>query len=267
MYRGRWLDCDVGVKCLNPAAIGLHYSSRAAWIEFLEDANRMGALRHPGLVEVYGVVLPGCLDTRGAAEAPRWSGGGGGGGGGAGGADGDGGDPPLLGARRASWDFGAGALPGRGPSASPSSPPPPPVAPPRVQRLPGPVAAPPALVMEYVEGRSLRGAIARRDDAVAGALARVIYALDCARALAYLHAKGAPHLDFKSDNVLVGRRDRRPMAKVVGYGLTSRKAGVAFYSPGVTMSRGVLPWAAPEIVRAPAKLGPKADVYSFGIVM
>jgi hypothetical protein len=45
------------------------------------------------------------------------------------------------------------------------------------------------------------------------------------------------------------------------------QAGGAFSSPGVTMSSNVLPWAAPELVRAPSKVSHKADLYSFGIVM
>jgi serine/threonine protein kinase len=42
---------------------------------------------------------------------------------------------------------------------------------------------------------------------------------------------------------------------------------VTHYTPGVTMSRGVLPWAAPELLRSPARVTHKADVYSFGIVL
>jgi len=39
------------------------------------------------------------------------------------------------------------------------------------------------------------------------------------------------------------------------------------YTPGVTMSSGVFPWMAPEIVRAPEKVSQKVDVYSFAVVL
>lgn len=202
MFRGRWRQSDVGVKVLNPVMAGVQYSSRASWEAFLADANARGALRHPNLVEVYGIVLP----TNDQSNR-----------------DGV------------------------------------------VQRLPGPVAHPPALVSEYVKGQSLRGALKRRCDAVAGRLTRVIYALDTASAMAYLHSKGISHHDLKSSNVLLGYRNRRPIAKVCGYGLSPQKT--ARYTPGVTASSNMLPWIAPEIFRGPELVSAKSDQYAFGIIM
>jgi len=54
MYRGLWKEERVAIKVLNPAAIGMKYTSRSAWLQFLDDSNAMGALRHPNLIEVYG---------------------------------------------------------------------------------------------------------------------------------------------------------------------------------------------------------------------
>jgi serine/threonine protein kinase len=216
MYKARWRECDVAVKCLNPAAVGLQYTSRSAWLGFLEDANAMGALRHPNLIEVYGVVLPGAPDagaqlSQQAEHMQRALDG----------------EHVSLGGRRTSWDFsstGTGAVGGdvdldRLPSINVTG----------HQRLPGPLANPPAIVMEYMPGRSLKNAIERGDDAVAGKLARVIYALDVARALKYLHSRGVTHYDLKSTNILLGWRHRRPMAKVAGYGLSNRKVRLYFY--------------------------------------
>lgn len=294
MYRGLWRNCAVAVKCLNPAAIGLQYTSQAAWLAFLNDANSSAALRHPSLVEVYGIVLPGGQEIR-SQQAQQWA------------REGHSLDQ-KMGGRRMSWDFGGsrhtrdstrgrGDLTPRskgntrsspfGPStttaAAAASPPPlsaplfggsmftggpdAPSTPWGLQRLPGPVASTPAIVMEYVSGRSLRGAIERREDIVAGALARVIYAMDVASAMAYLHRRNVPHFDLKSSNVLLGWRNLRPAAKVAGYGLTASHNAMSTYTPGITMSPGVFPWIAPEIFRSPHRVSHKADVYSFGIIL
>lgn len=211
MYKGTWRDCEVAVKALNPVMVGLQYFSRAAWIEFLQDANKIGALRHPNLVEVYGVVLPS--DPRAPSTSngsavqqhlnqlvvPRSSTGG------------------SESSRRASLDansYNLQAVNNWMSSMPPHG---------KMQKLPGTIQQVPAMVMEYVSGRSLRGAIQRMDDIVAGKLTRIMYMLDCAKALAYLHSKGIAHYNFKSANVLLAWRHRRPTAKVVGYGLSTSK--------------------------------------------
>lgn len=142
MYKGEWRDCQIAVKCLNPVMLGLQFNSRSTWIDFLHDANKIGALRHPNLVEVYGIVLPS--DPRIAALN-----------------SGVGGQPPgrlSSGSRRASVDYNYLAIGGGGnfmsdaqqqawASTLPQSGP---------QKLPGMIQQTPAMVMEYVAARSLR---------------------------------------------------------------------------------------------------------------
>eukprot|EP00887_Chlorella_sp_A99_P008292 scaffold12.g8292.t1 len=247
MYRGRWRECNVGVKCLDPAMVGLVYSSRQAWIDFVADANKMGALRHPNLVEVYGVVLPHDSDPRLALGHSRS-------------------DPACLQhqdkQQQAQGLLAGPATPAAGgaplrrlPTATPDVGGVPP------QPLPGPVARPPALVMEYVSGRSLGGALLRRDDIVAGKLVRVVYALETAKAMEYLHSKHIVHYDLKPGhahatriNILLGWRDRRPTAK------TSVKLGA------IGWLRSMLPYCAPELLRT-GDAGSPCDVFSFGVVL
>ncbi|KAL4419008.1 hypothetical protein ABPG77_003654, partial [Micractinium sp. CCAP 211/92] len=65
-----------------------------------------------------------------------------------------------------------------------------------------------------------------------------------------------------------GVADRRPTAKVAGYGLTGRKVSmVRCAAQGVTSSASMLPWTAPEVFRTPEYVTGKADVYSFAMVM
>lgn len=40
MYKGFWRECQVSVKCLNLVLMGLKFSSKAAWLEFLQETNR-----------------------------------------------------------------------------------------------------------------------------------------------------------------------------------------------------------------------------------
>ena len=270
MYRGTWRESTVAVKCLSPVGIGLQFQSKAAWLDFLADANSSAALRHPHLVEVYGIVLPGeeyyppnsrkqhqnhnaqqqrYLSHSAEHQHLHQHG-------------------IKMSGRSISWDFNASLktniadlTPSPHPTAYESTS--------RCQQIPGPVACPPALVMEYVRGRSLRGAIIRGDDSVAGFLTRIIYALDITRALVYLHQRGMVHFDLKSSNVLLGWKNMRPAAKVffAGYGLKVRRETLSTYTP-VTMSHGVFPWLAPETYRTNAPpVSHKADVYSLGIIL
>ncbi|KAI3424290.1 hypothetical protein D9Q98_009845 [Chlorella vulgaris] len=120
------------------------------------------------------------------------------------------------------------------------------------QELPAAVANPPAIVMEFVSGRSLGAAIDAHSDLLGSRLARVVYALNTAKALTYLHSRKVAHLDLKSGNVLLGWRDRRPTAKVVGYGLNGRKVTmVRAAAQGVASSASMFPWVAPEVLRTP----------------
>lgn len=124
---------------------------------------------------------------------------------------------------------------------------------------------PPALVAEYMGGGSLKSALGRKADIVAGALTRVVLALDAAKGMEYLHAKQIVHFDLKSGNLLLGYRDRRPVCKVADFGLSKQKYET--FVSGVTSQRGTLPWTAPEIIRTPDKVTEKVDIFSFGIVM
>ncbi|KAL6769353.1 hypothetical protein ACKKBG_A30675 [Auxenochlorella protothecoides x Auxenochlorella symbiontica] len=130
--------------------------------------------------------------------------------------------------------------------------------------LPG-ALRPPALVAEYMAGGSLKGALARHADMVAGVATRVMLAMDTAKGMAYLHAKNIIHFDLKSGNLLLGYRDKRPVCKVADFGLSKQK--VDTYVSGVTSQRGTLPYTAPEVIRTPNRVTEKADVFSFGVIM
>lgn len=60
---------------------------------------------------------------------------------------------------------------------------------------------PPAMVVEYMGARSLRGCLNRGSDMLSTPLSRVMVALDVAKGMEYLHNKSVVHLDLKSGNV------------------------------------------------------------------
>lgn len=130
--------------------------------------------------------------------------------------------------------------------------------------LPG-ALRPPAIVTEYMAGGSLKGALARKADIVAGALTRLVLALDAAKGLEYLHSKHVVHFDLKPANMLLGYRDKRPVCKIADFGLAREKR--ATYISGVSSQRGTLPWTAPEILKRPEKVCERCDVYSFAICL
>ncbi|EFN59213.1 hypothetical protein CHLNCDRAFT_12394, partial [Chlorella variabilis] len=119
-----------------------------------------------------------------------------------------------------------------------------------------------ARAAEYMAGGSLKSALARRADIVAGPLTRVVLALDAAKGMEYLHSKSLVHFDLKSANLLLGYRDRRPICKVADFGLSKQASSWRRCS-----QRGTLPWTAPEILRTPDAVTEKIDVFSFGVVM
>lgn len=246
VYLGRWHACEVAVKCLNPALFfqGSEPGSinRAAVADLIREADILGSLRHPCVVWVYGLVLPRMPNSENGNK-----------GGGtsdddhnnnknnnnnAPGADGFDAPKDIVDVIKQEAR-GASMMPG--------------------------VLRPPALVTEYMAGGSLKSALARRADIVAGPLTRLVLALDAAKGLEYLHSKKICHFDVKSGNLLLGYRDRRPVCKVADFGLAREK--VQTFVSGVTSQRGTLPWTAPEILRSPDAVTEKVDVFSFGIVM
>ncbi|PNG99965.1 hypothetical protein TSOC_014235 [Tetrabaena socialis] len=61
VYLCRWHSCDVAVKCLNPSLLLPEHAGGSTEVvtELLREAAMLGGLRHPNIVWVYGIVLPG----------------------------------------------------------------------------------------------------------------------------------------------------------------------------------------------------------------
>ena len=113
------------------------------------------------------------------------------------------------------------------------------------------------LVMELVDGATLRDLIKRRSPMTVREMLRV--AVPLSRGLAAAHRSGLVHRDIKPENVLVSPRGS---VKVTDFGLTRQ---VQAESSTMTLV-GSANYIAPELVkREPA--GTAADTYSVGIVL
>ena len=119
----------------------------------------------------------------------------------------------------------------------------------------------PYLVMEYVEGLTLKGII-QKEGPLSPAETVNLGVQVCA-ALAHAHEKGIIHRDIKSHNILVTPGGR---VKVTDFGL-ARVLSV----PSATLTRsgtvmGSVHYLSPEQARG-EETGPKSDLYSLGVVL
>lgn len=123
------------------------------------------------------------------------------------------------------------------------------------------------LVMEFVEGPTLRRLLAQRSLRMSGALD---LALQIGRGLDYAHGKGVVHRDLKPENVLLADRGSGGyLAKICDFGLAD-----ILYSDrsfvnltGSRISMGTVNYMAPEQRQDAGRVDQRADVYSFGVLL
>ncbi|NYE19517.1 serine/threonine-protein kinase [Microbacterium immunditiarum] len=120
------------------------------------------------------------------------------------------------------------------------------------------------LVMEHVEGRTLRDLIA---DGPVDQDELAAIAVDIAEGLHLAHAAGIVHRDIKPSNILLcesplpGHPWR---AKVADFGIAYLLDSARMTNPGIVI--GTIAYIAPEQARGAAP-APPADIYAFGIML
>jgi serine/threonine-protein kinase len=115
----------------------------------------------------------------------------------------------------------------------------------------------PFMVMEYLEGESLRSAI--RNGRTGDFRQRMKIALQIARAVDYIHSKRVIHRDVKPENIHI---DALGKVKMMDFGI-AKADGMQLTRAGYTL--GTPYYMAPEQVLG-RSLTPQADVYAFGIL-
>jgi serine/threonine protein kinase len=135
-------------------------------------------------------------------------------------------------------------------------------------------AVPPFVVLEYVEGRSLREVLRERGRLEVPDAASIFRQL--AAAIAYAHEKGVIHGDVKPENVIVaGTIGADLRAKLTDFQLGASATGARPFAPGAPGVRpsletrgafGTYRYLAPE-QEAGEPLDGRADLFGLGVVL
>jgi eukaryotic-like serine/threonine-protein kinase len=115
----------------------------------------------------------------------------------------------------------------------------------------------PYIVMEYLEGEDLRGAI--REGHTGNLANRLRIAGSIAAALEYVHGRGIIHRDIKPENVHI---DKHGKVKLMDFGI-AKTANLSLTRTGMAM--GTPYYMAPEQVAGRAAT-PMIDIYAFGML-
>lgn len=117
-----------------------------------------------------------------------------------------------------------------------------------------------AVIMTFVEGKSLRAVLDEKRTLSPKATAHIGMAI-CS-ALDAAHAKGIIHRDVKPGNIMIGKDGR---AMLTDFGI-SKALGNQDDLTSENIMMGTAKYLSPEQVRGD-ELGPRADIYSLGLVL
>jgi serine/threonine-protein kinase len=120
----------------------------------------------------------------------------------------------------------------------------------------------PYLVLEYVDGATLRRRVREREHWLPVPLV-IDWARQLAEALAYMHAKGITHRDLKPENVLVGPDG---VLKIADFGTAMLEGARRLTWRHLSESVGTPDYMSPEQIQG-ERGDPRSDIYSWGVVV
>ncbi|MGB2959015.1 MAG: serine/threonine-protein kinase [Bacteroidota bacterium] len=118
------------------------------------------------------------------------------------------------------------------------------------------------LVMEYVEGETLRDHIVRMQSGTGVSVDKALdWAEEITRGLKAAHEKGIVHRDIKSENIMVTADGH---LKIMDFGLAKLKYGTGVTRPGTSL--GTLAYMSPEQAQG-VPADHRSNIWSLGVVL
>jgi len=117
------------------------------------------------------------------------------------------------------------------------------------------------IVMEYVEGKTLREVVGSFDKTPMPLKDVIAISIQIAEALRAAHGKGIVHRDIKSENIMVTETGQ---VKVMDFGLAKLRGSVKITKTSTTV--GTIAYMSPEHLQG-AEVDARTDIFSFGVVL
>jgi tRNA A-37 threonylcarbamoyl transferase component Bud32 len=133
----------------------------------------------------------------------------------------------------------------------------------------GEIGGQPYMVMDYIDGLTLRDAILQRGRLPFTEVLH--YLTDIAEALDYAHRQRVVHRDIKPGNVMIeriqgGEGGHSHRAVLMDFGIAKAAESEEAHAMEAGMMMGTLDYIAPEQIQDSASVDHRADIYSLGVM-